>query len=142
MRIHTQVLDGMYGNPAAGVTACLSRAVGGSGWAMVGRAETDDDGRIEDWDGWYLEVGLYRIVFDSDSHFAKLGADPAYPEIAVSFRMQNEYQDFQVQITLTPYSYSTYFGTADDNLGQSNRPACRGDYQQEDEAGGCRREAD
>ena len=123
MRIHTQVLDGMYGKPAAGVTAYLSRTVGSDDWATVCRAETDDDGRIEDWDGWHLEVGLYRIVFDSDSHFAKLGADTAYPEIAVSFRIQDEHHDFQVQITLTPYSYSTYFGTVDDNLEKYNKPA-------------------
>jgi 5-hydroxyisourate hydrolase len=123
MRIHTQVLDGMYGKPAAGVSACLSRAVGGNGWSTVGQAETDNDGRIEDWDGWYLEVGLYRIVFDSDNHFAKLGADTAYPEISVIFRVQDEHQDFQVQITLTPYSYSTYFGTTADNLEKFDKPA-------------------
>lgn len=117
MRIHVQVLDGMYGKPAAGVSACLSRDVGGNGWVTAGEAETDDNGRIEDWDGWQLEHGLYRIAFDSNSHFAKQGAATAYPEIIVIFRIQHESQDFQVQITLTPYSYATYFGTAGGNFG-------------------------
>jgi 5-hydroxyisourate hydrolase len=115
MRIHTQVLDGTYGKPASGVGALLSRAMSGDGWVTVGHAETDDDGRIEDWDTWRLEHGLYRIMFDSDSHFAKLGVTSAYPEITIIFRIQDESQDFQVQITLTPYSYFTYFGTAGDN---------------------------
>jgi 5-hydroxyisourate hydrolase len=121
MRIHTQVLDGTYGKPAAGVSATLSRAASDNGWSTVGLAETDDDGRIADWDGWRLEQGLYRIVFDSDSHFAKLGVATAYPEITVIFRIQDESQDFQVQITLSPYSYSTYFGTVDDNSEHQNR---------------------
>lgn len=115
MRIHAQVLDGTYGKPAAGLSARLWQAVGGDGWTMMGDAETDDDGRIEDWDGWLLGHGLYRIVFDSDSHFAKLGVTTAYPEIIIVFRVQGESQNFQVQITLTPYSYSTYFGSAGDS---------------------------
>jgi 5-hydroxyisourate hydrolase len=117
MRIHTQVLDGTYGKPASGVSALLSRAVNGNGWVTVGHAETDDDGRIVDWDTWRLEHGLYRIMFDSDSHFARLGVTSAYPAITIIFRIQDESQDFQVQITLTPYSYSTYFGTVGDNSG-------------------------
>lgn len=119
MRIHTQVLDGMYGKPASGVSALLSRAVDDDGWVTVGHAETDDDGRIEDWDTWHLDHGLYRIMFDSDSHFAKLGAISAYPAITIIFRIQDESQDFQVQITLTPYSYSTYFGTVGGNSSSS-----------------------
>ena len=114
VRIHTQVLDGTYGKPAAGVSAHLAQAISGNGWATIGAAETDDNGRITNWDGWHLDHGLYRIVFDSDSHFARLGASSAYPEIIVIFRIQDNSQDFQVQLTLTPYSYSAYFGMLDD----------------------------
>ncbi len=114
MRIHTQVLDGAFGKPAAGVNACLWRAVGRDDWTIVGEAETNDDGRIETWDSQHLQHGLYRIVFDSDSHFAKLGATTAYPEVIVVFRIQDEYLGFQAQVTLTPYSYSTYFGRIGD----------------------------
>jgi 5-hydroxyisourate hydrolase len=116
MRIHAQVLDGTYGKSAAGVRACLARA-DGDGWTTVSEAETSKDGYIEDWESWHLERGLYRIVFDSDSYFAGLGATTAYPEVAVIFRMRNEYMTFQVQVTLTPYFYSTYFGTADGRPG-------------------------
>jgi 5-hydroxyisourate hydrolase len=110
MRIVTQVLDGSYGKPAAGVGIRLERAVGDNGWATVGEAETGDDGRMEDSDDWHLKRGLYRIVFDSDSHFAKLGATTAYPAVVV---IQDESHNFQVQVTLAPCSYSTYFGTLD-----------------------------
>ena len=118
MRIVAQVLDGTYGKSAVGVRACLARA-NGTGWTTVAEAETNREGCIEDWDSWRLERGLYRIVFDSDSYFAGLGATGAYPEVVVIFRMQDESIAFQVQVTLAPYSYSTYSGTVDGQTGQS-----------------------
>jgi 5-hydroxyisourate hydrolase len=112
MRITTRVLDGTYGQSAAGVRAYLERA-SGNGWVTVCDAETDSGGRIEDWDSRQLERGLYRIVFDSDRYFATLGTVTAYPEIVVIFRMPSESRSFQVHVTLSPYSYSTYFGAAE-----------------------------
>jgi 5-hydroxyisourate hydrolase len=112
VKIIAQVLDGTYGKPAVGVRAFLSRSSGDS-WVTVAEAETSLHGCIEDWDTWHLERGLYRIVFDSDSYFAGLGANSAYPEVTVIFRMLNESVTFQVQVTMAPYSYSTYFGTVD-----------------------------
>jgi 5-hydroxyisourate hydrolase len=118
MRIIAQVLDGTYGKAAVGVRASLARA-NSTGWTTVAEAETNRDGCIEEWDSWYLERGLYRIVFDSDSYFAGLGATSAYPEVAVSFRILDEALALQVQLTMAPYSYQTYFGTMDGHKGQS-----------------------
>jgi 5-hydroxyisourate hydrolase len=106
MRIVAQVLDGTYGKPAVGVRAFLA-SVKGAGWLPIAETETSGDGRIS----WELEHGLYRIVLDSDSYFAGLGATSAYTEIAVVFRMRDEAAAFQVQVTLAPCSYSTFFGT-------------------------------
>ncbi len=122
MRIIAQVLDGTYGKSAVGVRAGLARA-NGNGWTTVAEAVTNRDGCIEDWDSWYLERGLYRIVFDSDSYFAGLGATSAYPEVAVIFRMLDESMAFQVQVTLAPYSYSTYFGSIDSQSGHAGLAA-------------------
>ena len=110
MRIFTRVLDSMYGKPAAGVHARLARARD-TGWTTVADAETDDDGRIAEWDSRHLEGGLYRIVFDSDGYFSGRGMATAYPEVVVIFRTQKSVHFFRVQVTLAPYSYSTYFGT-------------------------------
>jgi 5-hydroxyisourate hydrolase len=110
MRIFTQVLDGTHGKSAVGVHAHLARAAD-DGWTTVADAETNDDGRIEDWDGRHLERGIYRVVFDIDSYFAGLGAVGVYPEVVVMFRMQDEVHVFQLQVTLAPHAYSTYFGT-------------------------------
>lgn len=113
MRIFTQALDGMYGKPAVGVGARLARANRNS-WMTVAEAETNHEGRVANWDALYFERGLYRIVFDSDGYFARLGATTAYSEVAVVFRIEPEPNSFQVQVTLAPFSYSTYFGILDD----------------------------
>lgn len=109
MKIAAQVLDGMFGKAADGIRVCLERA-DGNAWSRLATAQTDADGRIEEWDGWKLGSGLYRITFDSDSYFAGLGASTAYPEVLVVFRMQQESDVCQVLVTLSPYSYSTHFG--------------------------------
>jgi 5-hydroxyisourate hydrolase len=113
MSIAAQVLDSTYGQSAAGVHARLERS-SGSGWAMVSEAETNSTGCVDGWNvGRQLERGLYRIAFDSDSYFAGLGVNTAYPEVVVIFRMPDESRTYQVQVTLSPYSYSTFFGTVD-----------------------------
>jgi 5-hydroxyisourate hydrolase len=109
MKISAQVLDSTYGQPAAGVRARLEHA-DIDGWTKVADAETNTDGSIETWDQWDLERGLYRIVFDSDNYFAGLGGTTAYPEVVVIFRMPTELYTCQVQVTLAPYSHSTYLG--------------------------------
>jgi 5-hydroxyisourate hydrolase len=118
MKIATHVLDSTYGQSAIGVHARLERS-SGAGWTTIAEAVTNNEGYIEDWNrGSHLEHGLYRIVFDSDSYFARLGASAAYPEVVVVFRMPDESRTFQVQIVLSPYSYSTFFGTLDTQPGK------------------------
>ncbi|MEU1681233.1 hydroxyisourate hydrolase [Micromonospora zamorensis] len=110
MSVSAQALDGVFGRPAAGIRARLERASDG-GWKPVADAESDPEGHIDDWAAELLERGPYRIVFDSDHYFSGLGVSAAYPEIAVTFRVQDESDTCQVQVLLTPYSYSMYFGT-------------------------------
>lgn len=111
MKIAAQVLDSMYGKSAVGVHARLERS-SGAGWRTIAEAVTNDEGYIEGWEGSFrLERGSYRIVFDSDRYFACLGTSTAYPEVVVVFRMPDESRTFEVRVMLSPYSYSTFFGT-------------------------------
>lgn len=113
MAIVARVLDGTFGKPAVGVRAVLERASRISR-ETVAEAETNSDGQITDWPGWNPERGLYRLIIDSDSYYASLGVSSAYPEVTIIFRMQSIPAKFQVVVTLSPYSYSTYFGTIED----------------------------
>jgi 5-hydroxyisourate hydrolase len=109
MSIATQALDGVYGRSAAGVPARLERAVG-TDWQWVFEGETDTNGNVKEWTDEYIERGLYRLVFATDHYFAGLGMTASYPEIMVMFRMHDERTPYHIQVVLTPYSYSTYFG--------------------------------
>jgi 5-hydroxyisourate hydrolase len=112
LKIYARVFDGNHGKPAAGVWTHLARAIGNV-WQTVAAATTNDDGRVEEWDNKQLESGLYRIAFGTDTYFAEIGARTAYPEIVVTFRTDDESRAFQLQVTIAPYSYSTYFGAAE-----------------------------
>ena len=112
VRIATLVLDSTYGRAVVGLHARLDRA-DHNGWAAVADAETGSDGYVRSWDDRHLERGLYRIVFDSDSYFATLGISAAYPEVIVVFRIRNGSDRWEVQLTLSPYSYSTFFGSVE-----------------------------
>jgi 5-hydroxyisourate hydrolase len=112
MKVVTQVQDGSYGKPAAGIRAHLARAVEND-WVTVADAETNNSGRIPEWNVRHLERGVYQIAFDADAYFAGLGMTAAYPEIIVVFRARDDLNEFQVQVTLAPYSYTAYCGTAD-----------------------------
>lgn len=119
MKIVIQVLDSTYGQSAVGVHARMERS-SGADWTTIAEAVTNDEGYIKDWNGARpFERGVYRIVFDTDSYFAGLGASTAYPEVVVIFRTPDEYRTFQVQVMLSPYSYSTFFGTLDTQAGKS-----------------------
>jgi 5-hydroxyisourate hydrolase len=85
----------------------------------VADAETDGDGRIREWHSRHLQRGVYKIVFDSDRYFAELGVSSAYPEIIIMFRTEDESHMLRVHVTLSSYSYSTYFGTTENYSGES-----------------------
>lgn len=110
MRIAAQILDSTYGQSAVGVQTHLELA-SEDGWTTVANAVTNTEGRIDDWPDRNLNRGLYRLVVDSESYFASLGVSTAYPEVIVVFRMLSESGSCQVQVTMCPYSYSTYLGT-------------------------------
>ncbi|MEU3457154.1 hydroxyisourate hydrolase [Micromonospora sp. NPDC006766] len=109
MGISARALDGVYGTPATGLRARLEQSVDGC-WLPIADAETNADGTIDDFVTGRLLRGPYRIIFDSDQYFSALGASAAYPEIIIVFRLRSESRTCQVQVLMTPYSYSLYFG--------------------------------
>ncbi|MCG5216102.1 hydroxyisourate hydrolase [Streptosporangium soli] len=110
MGIAVQALDGVYGRPAASVHVRLEHADNGQ-WLTVAKAETDREGRVREWRGNRFDRGLYRVGFESDRYFVGLGLSAAYPEIVVMFRIQDEVVSYQIQVLLSTFSYSAYFGS-------------------------------
>lgn len=100
-KITTHVLDTAAGVPAAGLSVTLLVADGDGGYAQVGRAVTDADGRI----GSFPEVdaGRCRLVFDTGT--------PFFSEVAVTFEVESGRDHLHVPLLLSPYGYSVYRGS-------------------------------
>jgi 5-hydroxyisourate hydrolase len=116
--ITTHVLDTARGRPAAGVPVGLARIAGGAA-AELGRARTDDNGRVSALGPPRLEPGTYRLVFDTADYFSeRTRAEPSlppgpsfFPEVAVTFTVDGRADHEHIPLLLSPFGYSTYRGS-------------------------------
>ena len=110
--ITTHVLDTMRGLPAPGVPVLLER-VTEEGLVTVANGATDSDGRLRDLlsDEYELEVGAYRLSFDTGAYFAATGVEGFYPEVSVVFAVREAGGHYHVPLLLSPHGYSTYRGS-------------------------------
>ena len=108
--ITTHVLDLTAGTPAAGVTVTLERREA-SGWAALGRAVTDADGRVREAFPAPPAAGRYRLTFDTGEWFATRGVASFHPEVSVTFEVRDARQHLHVPLLLSPFGYSTYRGS-------------------------------
>ena len=108
MSISTHVLDAVAGTPAPGMHLRLGRADGtpvGTGW-------TNADGRCPELtEGLELEVGTYRLRFETGDWFGERGIPTFYPTVELSFRVTDAAAHYHVPLLLSPFAYSTYRGS-------------------------------
>lgn len=109
--ITTHVLDTALGRPAAGVAVRLEH-VGDDGTPVaLATATTDDDGRVRELGPALLDPATYRLVFDTGAYQKSTGAPAFFPEIAITFRIDDGTAHHHVPLLLSPYAYSTYRGS-------------------------------
>lgn len=102
--VSTHVLDTVTGQPAAGMVVRLEHAGAGE----LGRAVTNDDGRIADFGVGSLGAGTYRLIFETGPYLAKAAF---FPEVIVTFLVDGTRPKYHVPLLLSPYSYATYRGS-------------------------------
>lgn len=107
--ITTHVLDSATGRPAAGVDVVLEALDGD--WSEVATGTTNEDGRIGDLGPEALASGTYRITFDTGSYFAKTDTATFYPEVTITFVIDENEKHYHVPILLSPFAFSTYRGS-------------------------------
>lgn len=93
--VSTHVLDTALGRPVRGVRVSLYR-----GTELVGRGETDADGRITEL-ARDLAAGAYRVLFDIKG--------PFFEEIALQVRIEDGH--YHVPLLVSPYNCVTYRGS-------------------------------
>lgn len=107
--ITTHVLDSASGRPAAGVNVTLEHLAGG--WEPVATGATNEDGRIGDLGPEALASGTYRITFDTGGYFARTNTATFYPEVTITFVIDENEKHYHVPILLSPFAFSTYRGS-------------------------------
>ena len=110
--ITTHVLDTSRGKPAAGISVVLERRQGGD-WQRVNGAVTGADGRTPDLlpPTATIAPGTFRLLFDTGAYFRAQGLAGFYPEVSVSFEIQNPTEHHHIPLLLSPFGYSTYRGS-------------------------------
>ncbi|HSC29433.1 MAG TPA: hydroxyisourate hydrolase [Vicinamibacterales bacterium] len=111
--ITTHVLDIASGRPAAAVPVALERETGLDEWHVIGRGETDADGRLATLmnDNALLVPGSYRLVFDTRRYFDAQGRRGFHPRVIVVFEVARGEEHYHVPLLLAPFGYTTYRGS-------------------------------
>jgi 5-hydroxyisourate hydrolase len=109
VRVAARALDGMYGRYATGIPVRIERS-DNDGWVPIASGETGADGFVSAWADEEFGRGVHRVIFDSSHYFAGLGLVSAYAEIAVTFLVRDEDDNFLIQAVQSPHSYYVYFG--------------------------------
>ena len=109
-KVTTHVLDAVTGRPAEGVAVGLERR-GDVGWEPVADGRTDGDGRVSRLGPDELDAGMYQVTFAVADYFAGQGRDAFYPEVLISFTLDDPAAHYHVPLLLSPYAYSTYRGS-------------------------------
>jgi 5-hydroxyisourate hydrolase len=107
--VTTHVLDTARGAPAAGVPVRLESVSGVD--QEIGRASTDADGRVREIGPDRLPRGTYRLVFDTAAYFAQQRTAGFFPEVAITFTVDGDGQQYHVPLLLSPFGYATYRGS-------------------------------
>ena len=111
--ITTHILDISTGVPARGVLVALEQETSSEGWKIIGKGQTDNDGRLGDLiaPDEKLVEGNYRLTFETGAYFKEQQTEGFYPQVTVAFIVRNTVQHYHVPLLLSPFGYSTYRGS-------------------------------
>jgi 5-hydroxyisourate hydrolase len=105
MSVSTHVLDSVTGRPAAGIAVRLYAGV-----ALLAEGVTDHDGRCRLTEE-ATALGAHRLVFATGQWFTEQGREAFYPEVVLTFAVQEPAEHHHVPLLLAPFAYSTYRGS-------------------------------
>jgi len=110
--ITTHVLDLVLGLPAEGLAIVLEQGDASGAWVELARGATGADGRLTTLrpTNTALEAGVYRLRFATSAYFSKRGMSCFYPEVLLTFQIDDPAGHYHVPLLLSPYGYSTYRG--------------------------------
>ena len=111
MAISTRLVDWVHGRPAADVPVELAQQTH-AGWSRLSGGHTGPDGWARDWPDLPdpLDRGLYRLIIDANSYFARVGVAAAFPEIVTTFTVGGPDESRTITIIMAPYGFVAFGG--------------------------------
>jgi 5-hydroxyisourate hydrolase len=110
-QITTHILDTTKGKPASGVRISLYQQHN-EVWKEIGIGTTNNDGRVSDLlkKDASLDLGIYKLRFETGEYFDKQGIQGFYPFVEITFNIAaNEH--YHIPLLISPHSYNTYRGS-------------------------------
>ena len=110
-QLTTHILDTTKGKPAFGVHIILYHHKKEE-WVEITKGITNNDGRIPDLlkKGTVMELGTYKLRFETQSYFAKQAVQTFYPFVEIIFEIDSD-EHYHIPLLLSPFGYSTYRGS-------------------------------
>ena len=110
-QLTTHILDTTIGKPAAGVHIILFQHKKEE-WIEITNGDTNGDGRIPDLlkKGVIMELGTYKLRFETQKYFSKQSIQTFYPFVEITFVVTTE-EHYHIPLLLNPFGYSTYRGS-------------------------------
>lgn len=110
--LSVHILNQQTGVPSKNVDVTLEKQQA-SGWNMLAKAKTDDDGRIK---SLYpaeqdMQPGVYRVTFKTGDYFKSEKLATFFPEVPVLFTVTRKNEKLHIPLLLSQYGYSTYKGS-------------------------------
>ena len=110
--LSVHILNQQTGIPSKGVDVTLEKQQP-TGWDMLAKAETDNDGRIkslypEDKD---MQPGVYKVTFKTGNYFKNEKLTSFFPEVPVIFTVTKTNEKLHIPLLLSQYGYATYKGS-------------------------------
>ncbi len=116
-QLTTHVLDTSIGKPGQNITIkLLERATGNAqhsaDWQIITQGITDADGRITDLlpPDKLLDLGTYKLVFETGIYFFSSNIKSFYPEVEIQFSVFDD-AHYHVPLLINPFGYTTYRGS-------------------------------
>ena len=110
-QITTHILDITKGKPVSGVRISLYQGANDD-WTELYWGTTDADGRIKNLinNNEPLQIGIYKLRFETKDYFDKDQIPTLYPFIEIAFDISST-QHYHIPLLLSPFGYSTYRGS-------------------------------
>jgi len=110
-QLTTHILDTTKGKPAPGVRLSLYQQHNEE-WQEISVGTTNQDGRVSDLlkKDTLLDLGIYKMRFETGEYFEKQGIQSFYPFVEIIFSITAQ-EHYHIPLLISPHSYSTYRGS-------------------------------